>query len=87
MIEWRPADAGRFFLRWPLLVKRGFRGRIISTEATRAIAEPLLLDSMELLANDARKHGREQLYDAKDISDALALWDTLPYHQPKQPNL
>jgi metallo-beta-lactamase family protein len=67
--------------RIPLLVKRGFTGRIISTEATRALAEPLLLDSMGLLKHEAEVHGREQLYDEHDIAAAMALWEGVPYHQ------
>lgn len=67
--------------RIPLLVKRGFKGRIISTEATRALAEPLLLDSMELLAHEARKHDREPLYDEHDISKAMEKWEAIPYHK------
>jgi metallo-beta-lactamase family protein len=66
--------------RIPLLVKRGFKGRIISTEATRALAEPLLLDSMELLKHEAEVRGREQLYDEDDIAAAMALWEGIPYH-------
>ena len=65
----------------PKLVKDGFRGKIISTKATKALAEPMLLDSMELLLHDAHKHGRESLYDEKDISQALGLWGTVPYHE------
>lgn len=66
--------------RIPKLVRDGFAGRIISTEATRALAEPLLLDSMELLAHDARKHGRDLLYDEKDIAKAMTLWEGVTYH-------
>ena len=66
--------------RIPLLVKRGFTGRIISTEATKAMAEPLLLDSMGLLKHDAEVHGRPQLYDEHDIAAAMALWEGIPYH-------
>jgi metallo-beta-lactamase family protein len=65
----------------PKLVKDGFKGRIISTEATRALAEPLLLDSMELLAHDARKHNREPLYNEHDIANAMKLWEGVGYHQ------
>ena len=68
----------------PKLVKDGFRGKIISTEPTRAMAEPLLLDSMELLAHDAQKHGRPELYDKQNIHDALALWEGVPYHTPRE---
>ncbi|MDO8548126.1 MAG: MBL fold metallo-hydrolase [bacterium] len=67
--------------RIPLLVKRGFKDKIISTEATKAIAEPLLLDSMELLAHVARQSGREPLYDEKDIAVAMKLWEGHAYHE------
>lgn len=67
--------------RIPKLVKDGFRGKIISTELTKAIAEPLLLDSRQLLAHDAEKHGREELYDEGDISMAMSLWEGIPYHE------
>ncbi len=67
--------------RIPKLVKDGFKGRIISTKATKAIAEPLLLDSMELLAHDARKHGKPQLYDENDIANAMKLWEDVDFHQ------
>lgn len=70
--------------RIPKLVRDGFKGKIISTEVTKALAEPLLLDSMELLAHDATKHGREQLYDEKDIHAALALWEGMPYHEKRE---
>jgi metallo-beta-lactamase family protein len=70
--------------RIPKLVRDGFKGKIISTEPTRAMAEPLLLDSMQLLAHDAQKHGREPLYDEKDISHALALWEGIPYGEKRE---
>ena len=66
--------------RIPKLVKDGFRGKIISTEATRALAEPLLMDSMELLAHAAEKAGKPQLYDEKDVAQALSLWEGVQYH-------
>jgi len=67
--------------RIPKLVRDGFRGKILSTEVTRAIAGPLLMDSMELLAHDARKHGREELYNEADIQKALSLWEGIPYRE------
>jgi len=70
--------------RIPSLVKAGFNGVIYSTEATRAIAGPLLLDSMELLAEDARVHGREPLYNEQDIDAAMKLWRTIGYREPKE---
>lgn len=70
--------------RIPFLVRRGFKGKIISTEATKAIAEPLLLDSMELLAHAANRMGREPLYDAKDVAKAMKLWEGHAYHEKIQ---
>jgi metallo-beta-lactamase family protein len=67
--------------RIPKLVKDGFTGKIISTEATKAIALPMLLDSMELLAHDARKHGQDILYGENDINRAMKQWEGIPYHQ------
>ena len=59
--------------RIPRLVKEGFRGKILSTEATKTLAEPLLLDSMEILASEARRCNREPLYDEKNVE---TLWDS-----------
>jgi len=69
--------------RVPLLIKRGYTGPIISTEATKAIAGPLLLDSMEILEAEARRCGAEVLYTKEDIARAMEYWDTLPLHEPK----
>lgn len=67
--------------RIPKLVKDGFRGPIISTEATRALAEPLLLDAMELAGRTAERLGKEPLYTEKDIAQAMRQWKGIPYHQ------
>lgn len=68
--------------RIPKLVRDGYTGPIFSTKATRDLAEPLLLDSMELLQGSAQQLGRPVLYDEKNIADALKQWQTLPYHEP-----
>lgn len=70
--------------RIPKLVREGFRGKIISTEATKALAEPLLFDSMEILAHDARKHQKELLYEEKDITQALSQWEGIGYNQKQE---
>lgn len=67
--------------RVPLLVKRGFKGKIISTEATRVLAEPMLLDSQELLQFAAKRHDMEELYNEQDIAAAMRLWEGISYHQ------
>ncbi len=43
--------------RLPLLVKRGFRGEIIATEATAELARLVMLDSAKLQEEASRPHG------------------------------
>ncbi len=69
--------------RIPHLVRLGYRGPILSTEATRAIAEPLLHDAMELSRMDAKRHGHPELFGEADIAQALSQWQTMGYHAPK----
>jgi metallo-beta-lactamase family protein len=62
--------------RIPLLVKRGFRGEIITTAATADLTRLVLMDSAHLHEEEAkrrRRHGHhdEPLYDRIDALDAL----------------
>jgi metallo-beta-lactamase family protein len=65
----------------PKLVKDGFRGEIISTKATRALAEPILLDALEILAHGAKQHQRPELYAAADVTETMRLWRGVDYHE------
>lgn len=67
--------------RIPKLVRDGFRGEIISTEATRALAQPMLQDSMELLKMAAERHKRDVLYDEQNILAAMRMWRGISYHE------
>jgi metallo-beta-lactamase family protein len=65
--------------RLPLLTKRGFRGEIIATSATRDLARLVMLDSAHLHEEEAKRqhrHGQrgghhEALYDTMDALDAV----------------
>jgi metallo-beta-lactamase family protein len=67
--------------RLPLLVKRGFRGEIISTSASRDLAKLVLMDAAHLHAEEFRRASRRHLrrgeqaaaplYDIPDALDAL----------------
>ncbi|MAC81637.1 MAG: MBL fold metallo-hydrolase [Rhodobacteraceae bacterium] len=62
--------------RIPLLVKRGFRGEIICTAATRDLTRIVLMDAaglQEEAAKRQRRHGKqdEALYDTLDVFDAI----------------
>jgi metallo-beta-lactamase family protein len=67
--------------RIPLLVRRGFRGRILSTSATRELARLVLLDAASLQVEDAARAGRRgrngeaALPPLYDLDDALRALD------------
>ena len=73
--------------RVPRLVKQGFRGRIVSTPATRELAEVLLKDAAHLQQEDAEYLNRKgltkhepalPLFDDADVEASLKLFETLP---------
>ena len=63
--------------RIPLLAKRGFRGEIIATSATRELARLVMLDSARLQEEDAARRARHHdpdgapLYSTLDAMNAL----------------
>ena len=70
--------------RIPKLVKDGFRGKIYMTPPTRDLALLILLDSVGILAEEARRQGREPLYEERDVDAAFSLVETLEYHVEKK---
>ena len=76
--------------RIPKLVKEGFSGRLVITEATLALAEVVLLDSAKIMKEDyltrykkAQRRGTEgkvqpPLYEEEDVDAALSLPKTIP---------
>jgi metallo-beta-lactamase family protein len=79
--------------RLPLLVRRGFRGEIITTSATRELTRLVLMDSASLQVEEARRKGRRQqrrgdqppepLYDVPDVLDAMERFGrTVRYDKP-----
>jgi metallo-beta-lactamase family protein len=78
----------------PLLVKRGFRGRVYCSDATRALCRILLPDSAHLQEEEARhanrfgysKHAPAlPLYTREDAQAALALLAPVPFDRAWQP--
>jgi metallo-beta-lactamase family protein len=67
--------------RIPKLVHDGFKGTIISTGATRDLAALMFDDSINVMRNDAVKHGCTILYEKEDAEKALSLWNTHEYHE------
>jgi metallo-beta-lactamase family protein len=71
--------------RLPLLAKRGFRGEIITTSASRELARLVMLDSAHLQEEDARfrarrgGHGRESHDNNKPLYSILDALNCLDY--------
>jgi metallo-beta-lactamase family protein len=72
----------------PALYRKGFRGRVLCTEGTRALAEIVLRDSAHLQEEDARWAGRQgtskhrpprPLYTSGDVEGLLPLFEPVPF--------
>jgi len=77
----------------PLLAKRGYRGNIYATPATRDLAGIVMMDSAaiqardcEYLAKQAARKGqtfeRKPLYDEEDVIAATGQFVTVSYNRP-----
>ena len=53
--------------RVPKLIKHGFKGKIIATEPTVALAQLSLRDSVHIIAEEARRLGKEPFYKMADV--------------------
>jgi metallo-beta-lactamase family protein len=75
----------------PLLYKNGFRGRIITTTATKELCEIMLKDTAHIQQMEAEwrnrkamRAGREQVepvYEMKDAEGAIGLIEGIDYHE------
>jgi metallo-beta-lactamase family protein len=78
--------------RIPLLFKKGFRGKIYSTSATRDLAQFILLDAAKVQEEDFLRQSRKKkrageetfppLYSEGDVLYSLALFSSVPYNSP-----
>ncbi len=65
--------------RIPKLYKDGFRGKIITTKATKDLAYYILSDSQKILEKEAKRYRQEPLYSKKDVEDSLKLAEGVEY--------
>ena len=70
--------------RIPKLVRDGFKGTIYSTPETRALAELVLDDAVNILKSEAEQDGLSPLYGPEDVRAIFPLWQTIPYHDEKE---
>ena len=78
--------------RLPLLVKQGFRGRIISTQPTRDLTKIILLDSAKLqeeenkrwvaqAKKDSSNEGvQKPLFTEQDVEETMKYFEVYPYN-------
>lgn len=73
----------------PLLIKKGFRGPIYCTHATRDLCAVMLKDSAYIQERDAqwmRESGKdpeaEPLYSVEDAEKAISFFRSVPYEYP-----
>jgi metallo-beta-lactamase family protein len=63
--------------RLPLLAKRGFRGEIIMTSASRELARLVMLDAAHLQEEDLHYHARRGGHDGRNHDNNKPLYSTL----------
>ncbi len=66
--------------RIPKLINDGFRGRIISTDATKDLAVPMLIDTMMILG-DNEEFALNTIYTHDNLKKAFTSWEGFEYHQ------
>jgi metallo-beta-lactamase family protein len=63
--------------RLPLLAKRGFRGEIITTAATRELARLVMLDAAHLQVEEVQHHGHQSAHHSKHQHTPAPLYSIL----------
>lgn len=63
--------------RIPLLVKRGFRGKIVTTSATRELARLVMLDSARIQEEEAKYRSRKREKNSHSSEPVVPLYNTL----------
>jgi metallo-beta-lactamase family protein len=66
--------------RIPKLIFDGFKGRIISTDATRDLSVPMLLDTVMILGKQ-KEHDLYKFYTEDIAKKAFSLWEGFAYHE------
>ena len=76
----------------PRLVKKGFKGQIFCTGATKSLCEIMLLDSARIQERDLERVNKrrvhrgeealELLYEESDVADAMALFKVINLRKP-----
>jgi metallo-beta-lactamase family protein len=66
--------------RIPKLIKDGFRGKIISTDATKDLALPMLMDTVMILG-DQKEFELDTIYTQAILKKVFENWEGYEYHE------
>lgn len=67
--------------RIPKLIYDGFTGKIFSTDATKDLTLPMLLDTVAILG-DSRENNLHAIYTEDAVRKIMGLWQGFTYHEP-----
>lgn len=68
--------------RIPKLFKEGFRGRVIASKPTIDLAKKALPDNLKIVTEEAKREGREPMFEPKDLDGVLGLAEGFDYEVP-----
>src|SRR3990167_6833967 len=68
--------------RLPKLFKEGFRGRVIASRPTADLAKKALPDNLNIITEEAKRGGREPIFELKDLEGVLWLAEGFDYETP-----
>ena len=68
--------------RLPKLFKEGFRGRVIASRPTADLAKKALPDNLNIITEEAKRGGREPIFELKDLEGVLGLAEGFDYETP-----
>ena len=69
--------------RIPKLIHEGFQGKIYSTKPTKALALPMLEDTMGILSKN-KELNLDQIYSAENLKTTFSHWQGFEYHEKIQ---
>ncbi len=70
--------------RLPLLAQHGYKGKTYTTPATSELANIILIDNQNILAEKAREQNLPLLYSPADVKKMIDSWETVNYYQEKK---
>lgn len=68
--------------RLPKLFKEGFRGKVIASKPTIDLASKALPDNLNIITEEAKRDGKEPIFELKDLEGVMDLAEGFDYEMP-----